>query len=148
MISAWRVVKSNYARSAMDGEGARRFPGRWNAEGVPMVYLADSLAVAALEILVHVEHAEFMPRFVSIEIEIPEALVSDADAGIDGMDPMEAREAGTRWMEGEASAVLQVPSVVIPRARLYLVNPRHPDAAELKIGTPEPFEFDPRLLRR
>ena len=148
MISAWRVVKSKYARSAMDGEGARRFPGRWNVEGVPMVYLADSLALAALEILVHVEHAEFMPRFVSIEVEIPEALVSDADAGIDGMDPVEAREAGTRWIEGEASSVLRVPTVVIPRARLYLVNPRHPDAAQLNIGRPEPFEFDPRLLPR
>lgn len=113
-----------------------------------MVYLADSLALAALEILVHVEHAEFMPRFVSIEVEIPEALVSDADAGIDGMDPVEAREAGTRWIEGEASSVLRVPSVVVPRARLYLVNPRHPDAAQLNIGRPEPFEFDPRLLRR
>ena len=148
MISAWRVVKSKYARSAMDGEGARRFPGRWNVEGVPMVYLADSLALAALEILVHVEHAEFMPRFVSIEVEIPEALVSDADAGIDEMDPVEAREAGTRWIEGEASSVLRVPTVVIPRARLYLVNPRHPDAAQLNIGRPEPFEFDPRLLPR
>lgn len=132
----------------MDGEGARRFPGRWNAEGVPMVYLADSLALAALEILVHVEHAEFMPRFVSMEVELPEALVSDADAGIDGTDRVEAREAGTEWLEGEASAVLRVPSVVVPRARLYLVNPRHPDAGKLNVGNPEPFEFDPRLLRR
>lgn len=132
----------------MDGEGARRFPGRWNAEGVPMVYLADGLALAALEILVHVEHAEFMPRFVSIEVEIPEALVSDADAGTVGTDRVEAREAGTEWLEGEASAVLRVPSVVIRRARLYLVNPRHPDAGKLNVGNPEPFEFDPRLLRR
>ena len=58
----------------MDGEGARRFPGRWNAGGAPMVYLAESLALAALEILVHVEDIEFMPRYVAIEIVSPERL--------------------------------------------------------------------------
>lgn len=112
-----------------------------------MVYLADSLALAALEILVHVENSEFMPRYVAIEVEIPEETLSDAPAGMDGTDLGAARDAGTNWLKSGVSAVLRVPSVVIPRTRLYLVNPRHPDATKLKVGEPESIEFDPRLLR-
>ena len=130
----------------MQGDGARRFPGRWNPEGVPMVYLADSLALAALEILVHVEHARFVPRYVAIEVRIPKALVADLAAPVNAEDPNAAREAGARWLSREDSAVLRVPSVVIPGASLYLVNPRHPDASKLRVGDPRPFEFDPRLF--
>jgi RES domain-containing protein len=44
------------------------------------------------------------------------------------------------------SAVLAVPSVIIPEEFNYLLNPAHPDFKKISIGKPEPFAFDPRLL--
>ena len=41
--------------SAFSGEGARLAGGRWNARGIPMVYLASSLSLAALDRLAHTD---------------------------------------------------------------------------------------------
>jgi RES domain-containing protein len=45
-----------------------------------------------------------------------------------------------------SSAVLEVPSVIVETESNYLLNPAHPNFTPLKLGTPGPFEFDPRLL--
>ena len=54
-ITAWRIVRARFADSAFDGEGARRYGGRWNSRGTRMVYTAGSQALAALEMLVHLD---------------------------------------------------------------------------------------------
>ena len=46
-------MRMRWVTAAMSGEGARRYGGRWNPPGLPAVYLAESRALAALEILVH-----------------------------------------------------------------------------------------------
>jgi len=43
------------------------------------------------------------------------------------------------------SAVLRVPSIVVNGEFNYLLNPRHRQFNELKIGSPLPFFLDPRL---
>jgi len=52
MLKAWRIVKTRYAASAFDGEGARRFGGRWSSKGVRVVYAAGPVALAVLAALV------------------------------------------------------------------------------------------------
>jgi RES domain-containing protein len=49
MSKAWQIVKTRYAASAFDGEGARRFGGRWSSKGVRVVYTAESVALAVLK---------------------------------------------------------------------------------------------------
>jgi RES domain-containing protein len=44
--------------------------------------------------------------------------------------------------------VLAVPSAIVPRETNYLLNPAHPDFRRLRIGRPEPFSLDPRMLDR
>jgi RES domain-containing protein len=46
------------------------------------------------------------------------------------------------------TAVLAVPSAVIPHELNYLLNPRHPHFKRIRVGRPEPFSFDPRLRKR
>ena len=53
MLKAVRLVSPQYVDNAFDGEGARRYGGRWNSKGTSIVYAASSLALAALEMLVH-----------------------------------------------------------------------------------------------
>jgi RES domain-containing protein len=54
---------------------------------------------------------------------------------------------GDEWVREGRSAVLRVPSVVVPHEPNYVLNPAHPGFGEIWIGTPEPVPFDVRLAR-
>lgn len=56
-----------------------------------------------------------------------------------------ARRVGDAWQGAQASVVLSVPSVIVPEGRNYLLNPAHPQFANLTIDDPKPFRFDARL---
>jgi RES domain-containing protein len=62
-------------------------------------------------------------------------------------EPDSTRDIGTKWVAEGGSAVLAVPSVVVPSEFNYLLNPTHPDFSKIKIGTPKPIDWDPRLVR-
>src|SRR5690606_32263997 len=83
VAEAWRVVKEEYARSAFDGEGARRAGGRFNGGGTAVVYAADSLALALLEVAVHVPTYRALRGRVAFRLTFDEALVETlAEAGL------------------------------------------------------------------
>jgi RES domain-containing protein len=151
MVSAWRIVKQKHSRSALSGEGARLFGGRWNNPGVSMVYLAQSQALAALEMLVHLDAAELLRSYVIIEVGIDERFISRVDRARLGRNwrsdppPAKLRAIGDNWVAGKSSVVLQVSSVLVPAEFNYLVNPRHADFAKLHFGKQSLFRFDSRL---
>jgi RES domain-containing protein len=151
IVNAWRIVKQKHSRSALSGQGARRFGGRWNSPGVSMVYLAQSQALAALEMLVHLDAAELLQSYVVIDVGIDARFISRVDRARLGRNwrsdppPTKLRAIGDAWIAGKSSVVLQVPSVLVPAESIYLVNPRHADFAELQVGKPSRFRFDPRL---
>lgn len=153
MITAWRLVAPRWAASAFDGEGARLPGGRWNSKGVPLVYLASSLALAALELLVHIDYYRALEDHVAIPVTFDERLVLHLDPDdlpadwTDVAQIAHSQALGDAWASGGASAVLAVPSSVVPIERNYLLNPRHPDMTEVELGAPEPFRYDPRLLK-
>ena len=78
-MKAYRLVKAKRAVEAFNGEGARLYGGRWNAVGAPMVYAAQSRALAAMETLVHTAGADRRIQYVMYEIEIPDGLVVTFD---------------------------------------------------------------------
>jgi RES domain-containing protein len=57
-----------------------------------------------------------------------------------------SRDLGDYWIDNELSAVLRVPSAVVPAESNYLLNPRHLDFAQIATGDPVTFEFDERLF--
>lgn len=155
MIAAWRIDKAERSRQdSFSGEGARRVAGRWNGEGRALVYAAESLALAALEKLVHLGREGLGPRFASYRVDIP-ASVRTTTLALDELPrtwreypaPAETRALGDAWLAAGRTAVLVVPSVVIPSETNFLLNPAHADFAKLRISGPEPFSFDARLGR-
>src|SRR5277367_2136602 len=107
-MKIWRICRECYASDAFSGEGARRFGGRWNSRGVPMVYASTSLALAAIELFVHLEPNLAPVDLVSIAAELPEgepALRWDAELPenwwSDELAPM--RELGDRWIREKQS---------------------------------------------
>ena len=150
-LAAWRIVKARYAESAFSGEGARLYGGRWNSPGVPVVYAAQHQSLAVLEVLVGLEDASLLPRFVLFKVEFENGLVETlADAALPrawraNPPPRSTQRLGDAWAAEARSAVLSVPSAVVPAERVYLLNPRHPNFGALAIEGPYPYAFDPRL---
>lgn len=76
-LSAWRILKAKYQDQPLSGEGARRLGGRWNHRGVPLIYLAESIALATLEVLVHLQDAETLSKYALAEIRFDSTLVHE-----------------------------------------------------------------------
>ncbi len=151
MALFYRIVQEQWAATALDGEGARRYGGRWNLPGVAAVYVAESRALAALEILVHAPREALRLNWKLIELEIPDpqierislsALPENWQAQPSSRD---AQTFGASWLRLGEKLALRLPSVVIPEETSLLINPSHPLMKELSPGNPQHFRFDSRL---
>ena len=140
------------AAEAFSGEGAYLYGGRWNHPGTRVVYVSDSLALAALEQFVHLGRAAMRLRFVSFRVEIPESVAMD---GLDRSSlpknwrqeppPDRTKDMGTAWARRGTATVLKVPSVFVPVEYNFVLNPAHPDFKTIVVRDPQPFGFDPRM---
>ena len=154
MITAWRIVNANYKDKAFAGDGARVHGGRWNSKGVAVVYTAGSLALASIEMLVNLPAPKLLQKYTRIPAQISPDLVLDLpefelpeDWQSRPISPS-TRAIGDQWAKEQRSAVLRVPSIVVPDEYNYLLNPNHPEFAKIKIGKPTVYYFDPRLIKR
>lgn len=152
MPTAYRIVKARHARRAFSGEGARLAGGRWNRPGEVVVYSSASLALAAIETFVHLGEDGLHIRFVYFRVEIPEDLpIQRCRRPPPGWraEPPEAASMryGSAWLRRGRTAVLDVPSAIVPSERNYLLNSRHPDYPRIRIGRAIPFVFDPRMWK-
>lgn len=147
----YRIVQERWAATAMDGEGARLHGGRWNPPGIAAVYLAESRALAALEILVHAPREALRLEWRVIGVEVPDDAIrvmaaKHFPAGWrDQPSSTGARRLGAEWLAKKGDVAMALPSVIVPQERTLLLNPRHPAAARLKGSKAERFVFDPRL---
>jgi len=151
MIQAFRMVREKYAASAFSGEGALRHGGRWNSPGVRLVYTSATVSLAALETLVHL-NPQMRFKYVVFPIEFDEGLVEKVTVSSLPADwqveppPLSTKHLGDPWVKQVRSAVLELPSVIVPGESNYMINISHPDFKTLTIGEPETFSFDPRLM--
>lgn len=120
-----------------------------------MVYTSATLSLAALEYLVNVGIEEVPADLISFSAEVPDSL-SRRELNVEDLPakwraypaPGKLVEIGTAWAKSLDTAVLIVPSAVIPEEKNWLVNPRHPDAGRIRIEKRAPFRFDPRMRRK
>ena len=152
MIRAWRIVNARNAAAAFSGDGSRRSGGRWNSRGNRAVYLADSLALATLEVMVHGVTYETLQNYLCILAAIPKKVIQEVDLTSlpqnwrEDLPPPALRELGDRWLREQKSAALKVPSAVIPVEFNYVLNPRHKDFGKIEIAEPLSLAFDKRLF--
>lgn len=109
----------------------------WNGRGLPIIYAASSAALAALEVLVHVDPLTAPADLRLLTLDLP------ADLGIEVLKISVLPRA---WLRSRRTVALSVPSAVIQVERNILLNPRHPEAEGISLIGDEPFSFDPRLL--
>ena len=147
----YRICRAPYR--ALDGEGARLYGGRWNSPGRPVVYTSSTLALAALEYLIHIDAADAPADLVALTIDIPDTLAVthvDAAALSPGWEqvatPAVCQEIGDRWLNAGVTPLLRVPAAPIPEEVNLLIDPHHPAARDVAVLAERPFFFDPRLL--
>jgi|SRR5437868_6479914 len=128
----WRICRRTHAAVAFSGEGARLYGGRWNSQGVTVVYTSPSLALAAVETFVHLEPNLRPDDLVSIAAEMPDDIASER---------LDLRSLSRKWYE------LRDESLRTCGEWNVLLNPEHSDFRKLKIEKPKPFELDLRMFR-
>lgn len=151
---AWRLVPERRGESreqAFSGMGSYLYGQRWNLPGQRIVYLAEHLSLAALEVIVHAATYRELGEYRAFRIEFPDDQIETLERDTlpaNWKRPEPARgtqELGSDWASQGRSLLLRVPSAVVPQEHNYLLNVEHPDYTDLEVEGPLPFRFDPRL---
>lgn len=127
--------------------------GRWNRRGTPLVYLAELIALATLEVLVHLGDLDTLPKYVLRRFDFDATLVQELTRTHLPVDwamvprPQSTKVIGEQWVSGGSSVLLKGPSAVSPQEANYLLNPLHPEVDLFDIGSILEHAFDPRLTR-
>lgn len=150
----YRICKAQYGTTAFSGAGGLDASGRWHHQGQPIVYAAATLSLAALEYFIHLGRTDARISLVAVTADIPDRIFiptvnpASLPRNWDSSPPIEAtKDLGSRWCSAARSALIQVPSAVVPGEYNYLLNPRHPDFQLAKISTLAPFSFDARMWK-
>jgi len=148
----YRITRERYARD-LSGRGGQLSSARWHNH-LPVIYTSINSSTCILEKLVHLLPDEIHHDLVISSLIAPESIESEIlraeQLPFDWKRypaPEGLKRIGNTWLISRSSALLFVPSVIDPLAQNVLINPQHPDAATISIGTIEPFTFDDRLRR-
>ncbi|NIA00461.1 RES family NAD+ phosphorylase [Massilia sp. CCM 8734] len=154
-VAVWRIAVEapTYTADDLSGTGAKMSGGRWNSKGTPLVYSASNIALATLETVHYLSNGGLPFNRYLVRIDIPE-IVWDARQALaplpGGWDAipagLTARNAGDRWAASGTTALLLVPSVIVPDEYNVLINPQHSDAAAITATTIKRWIYDPRFF--
>jgi RES domain-containing protein len=151
MSLLWRISRHD----DLDGWGGEKSDGRWHtaAKGKRIVYLAEHPAVALVEVLANLKgNPRLFPdtyRLMKIETpaDIPLPNVDTAKLHQDWPNDLAlTQQLGDAWLAAANSALLAVPSAPSPESTNFLLNPRHPDAANLRSLWARWIDYDKRLF--
>jgi RES domain-containing protein len=101
--------------------------------------------------LVHVDRDLLPATYRLLRLIVPDTLAvqqANPDELSSGWrdQPAITREIGDQWLDRPSSALLSVPSAIVPRGLNFLLNPAHLDAPQVAIVEVIQAPFDPRLL--
>jgi RES domain-containing protein len=152
-VRLWRI--SDF--SDLTGEGGRRVAARWNSAGHPIVYTSEHPAIALVENLAHigVSPDDLPDAYQLLEIHATDDVASEAidtthlaGAKSDWRgDLAVTRELGDEWLTAGRTALLRVPSVILPKSTNVLLNPAHPNARRVKVVEITRPAYDWRLFQ-
>jgi len=150
-VKVYRIGKWKYLED-LSGLGAKLYGGRWNREGLPVVYTSEHLSLAVLELLANQIRNLIDETYGYIQIEIPDDsshfnieandLQADWRNGI--YDPSTIK-IGSTWLQDRSSLLLSVPSAVLMQETNILINPQHPHFQSVRITDRAALALDSRV---
>ena len=148
----WRITRKPFLTQALEGLGAKRYGGRWNSKGFAVVYTSESLELAVLEALVHLD-IDLLPKDVyQIGFELDDRFIAHVPAslpgGWDSPPPYSpnVQAIGNRWIRSGSSLGLRVPASVLPSRSNVLLNPSHPEIRRLREIERGPLPWPSRVV--
>lgn len=153
MIRVYRIVREPYSKTPLDSEGSYRFGGRWSSPGTRLAYTAEHLSLAMIEYFVHIEASDPPKDLVVVAADIPDtvsqvALTQEKLPSNWRQVPAPAGLAaiGDSFATERKSAILVLPSALVPSESNWLINPLHPEFAEIQMNPAAPFHYDARFF--
>ena len=153
-MRVYRAFERNHEVTAVSGEGARLYGGRWNSVGSAVVYTSTTFSLALLEIMVNASTPRISPDMVYVPMDIPDRIRLDVldietlpQNWFDFPAPPECQLAGDSWVHRGETVGLVVPSAVARIETNVLLNPAHPDFVRIVVGNIDAMAIDHRLVR-
>ncbi len=157
-VTVWRIPTDtkSYEADDLSGAGAKTTGGRWNAVGDALVYSSETQALACLETVVHLNAGGLPLNRYLVAVTIPAAVWARARTETPGSLPVgwdadpsgrASIRFGTDWIRSAASALLRVPSVIVPDEYNVLINPVHPDSGAVVAAKVRKWLYDPRFSK-
>ena len=146
----WRICQRKHSHTAFTGEGGLYASGRWHPQGFKIVYTAESLALATLEVFVHIE-SDRLPLMAIRAWLVDDLAVEEASRDHLPNNWQEEsaypalQQIGKDWLQS-MRPILKVPSAIVPVEFNYLLNPQHPDLT-VRLESPQEFKFDRRMWK-
>ena len=133
----------------LKGIGGLRSSGRWHEGGLPVVYLAESPAGTLIKVCVHTSSNDVPPTYTLLQVEGPDlvcpSILLESLPPDWATKPEITRELGDKWLREKGSALLKVPSAIVPQTSNYVFNPLHLDANHFTIVQTYANPFDMRI---
>lgn len=152
-MEVYRLAREQYA-NILTGKGAAIKGGRWNSQGVEMIYTAANRSLAMAEVAVHFSLATLPDDYMMITIDVPDEILFESvdvdhlpDNWRDFPHPNTTQGFGDKFINENKYCLLRVPSVVTQGDFNYLINPYHVDFRKISISSCEKFPFDRRILK-
>ncbi|MBG8554703.1 RES family NAD+ phosphorylase [Hymenobacter guriensis] len=144
----YRICLAKYA----DDLFASGYRARWNFKDQFVIYTAASRALACLENVVHRSGEGLNDQFRVLVIDVPDELLVEEIPLVELPPEWErasryalCQPLGDAWYRRRSSAVLRVPSSIVPQEFNYVLHSRHPDFKRIQIVAREEFRFDSRI---
>lgn len=158
-VSLWRIAidTPGFTSDELCGTGSQLTGGRWNSIGNAVVYTASNIALACLENLVHISGKCVLANSYLVRIDVSDEIwqkavtfcAATAPVGWDAEPKGKVSlNIGDQWLASQQSALLTVPSVVVPEEHGVLINPAHADARHIKATKIRKWLYDARFFKR
>lgn len=145
----------NNLNNALSGIGGHHAEGRWHYMGVSVVYTGSTRSLAILERLVNDSTDILSINLAVTTILIPDNIkimrVSETELPAGWNDHpynQYTQKLGTDWLKKAESAVIQLPSSVCIEEYNFIINPEHPEAAQITVVNCKPFTYPDRLVAK
>lgn len=156
-VALWRIATDtpSYVAEDLGGQGAKATGGRWNSVGRAALYTSPAISLACLETVVHLDTPGLPLNRFLVRILVPDEVwamrtirsVQDLPVGWQSTPPGRVSiQHGDLWLQSGVSALLQVPSVIVPEESSIVMNPNHPDAARMTAVKLRQWVYDGRLV--
>lgn len=151
----YRICPERYLENYTGLGGSYLNGGRWNSKGHPVLYFAQSPAVAMLEMANYLPSPRLVPKDYRLGVyDIEDACVETWSGTLPEKwanypYPASTQAIGDRWLEAVQNVALIVPSAATPDGieSIVLVNARHPDCNKIQLVDVKTKLFNERAFQ-